>query len=445
MLLLPMALLVLGPRVASASVQRLDVDAATRQRVIATAAALLREQYVSAEIGERMAAALADRAARGAYDAITLGPALAQLLTFELREVSGDHHVGVMYSVESIPERADDSHGGDADEYLRTARRANFGFARLELLPGNLGYLDLRGFYRAEVAGATAAGAMAFLSDTDALIIDLRHNGGGSPSMVSLLATYLIAGEPVHLSDIVWRSEGRTESLWTLADVPGRRYLKPVYLLTSGSTFSAAEGFACVLQSLGRAHVIGETTAGGANAGRATRLGEHFSIVVPSGHAIDAVRKTSWEGVGVSPDVGVPAGIALETAQISALEALRTAERDPQWQRNLESAAREARAALEKATRALPPQPTPSSTGNTELRLAGAAYARRVAVIGSFNAWEDGRTLCAREAEQWVCRIDLAPGRHRYQFVIDGTRTIDPANPNMEATDLGDVVSVLVK
>jgi C-terminal processing protease CtpA/Prc len=206
-------------------------------------------------------------------------------------------------------------------EQMRSRMAAgNFGFEKLERLEGNVGYIDLRGFAPAEMAGESAAAAMNFLTNTDALIIDLRKNGGGDPSMVALLCSYLFSPEPVHLNDLYFRPDDSTHQWWTFPYVPGKRYEdKPVYLLTSQRTFSAEEEFTYNLKNLKRVTIVGETTGGGAHPGGGRPLDDHFGMFVPTGRAINPITKTNWEGTGVPPDVAVPADAALKTAHLAAL------------------------------------------------------------------------------------------------------------------------------
>ena len=368
-------LLSLLPGAAAAQQPDLRIDAETRKTVVEAAARALEAQYVYPDVGAKMAAAVRERASRGEYDRITLGPVLADVLTLHLREVSRDKHVGLFYRADPIPEEGAGPPPAPADDepYNASARRQNFGFERLERLPGNVGYLDLRGLYRAEVGAETAAHAMAFLAHTDALILDLRRNSGGNPSMIVFLASYLFDRQPVQLTGLYWREGGRTVEHWTLPYVPGARYVdKPVWVLTSEQTFSGGEALAYDLKNLKRAKVVGETTGGGANPGRGRRLHEHFEIFVPAGRAVSPVTGTSWEGAGVEPDVKVPAGYALEWAHLDALETLAASGADVSRKRALESAARDAAKALGEAKARTPAETPPSLAGNTELRLRGA-------------------------------------------------------------------------
>jgi C-terminal processing protease CtpA/Prc len=159
------------------------------------------------------------------------------------------------------------------------------------------------------------AAAMTFLAGTRAMIIDLRQNGGGSPRMVALVASYLF-DRRTHLNDLWTRSTDATEEFWTQDSVAGRRFggEKPVFVLTSARTFSGGEEFTYDLKTLKRATIVGETTGGGAHPVRGRRIDDHFMIGVPFARAVNPVTHTNWEGVGVEPDTKVPAADALTTA-----------------------------------------------------------------------------------------------------------------------------------
>jgi hypothetical protein len=302
----------------------LPIDAAVRARVVSKAVDVLERSYVSAETARVMTDALRAREKAGAYDTVTSADAFARALTDDLRSVSHDKHLRVRYSHAPVgPDREGFAPPPPSAAEAAFRRSVNFGFEKLERLPGNIGYLEVRGFDDAALAGPTLAAAFTFLAETDALVIDLRRNPGGSGETVALLASYLFDAA-THLNDIVWRETGRTEASWTRTDVPGRRYgqAKPAYVLTSDRTFSAAEECAYDLQTRKRATVVGATTGGGAHAGGTRRLDDHFEMWVPAGRAVNPVTKTNWEGVGVTPDHAVPESDALRAAEVLALQAL---------------------------------------------------------------------------------------------------------------------------
>ena len=299
------------------------IDAATRTQVIEAALKRLNEAYVFPEVAAKMEQAVRQRISAREYDQITSAKELANKLTEDLQVVSKDKHLRVRYShrpIPVMPERKEPT-AEELERMQRELSRINYGFEKLERLPGNLGYVEFRGFTDPKGGADTVAAVFNFLANTDALIIDLRRNGGGRPEMVALISSYLFGPEPVHLNSLYWREGNRTQDFYTQKDVAGKRYgNKDVYVLTSNYTFSAAEEFTYNLKNLKRVTIIGETTGGGAHPGGGARLHDHFSMFVPSGRAINPITKTNWEGTGVEPDIKVPADQALKVAQLTALK-----------------------------------------------------------------------------------------------------------------------------
>ena len=300
------------------------LDAAIRDEVIDRVLEALNVAYVFPDVAKTMEEAIRARQHSKEYDAITSSRQLAQLLTEHLREVSRDEHLSVNFFAQPprSPSAPPGAIGQTLEERQRTIfGRQNFGFARLERLAGNIGYVDLRGFVPPAFGGDTAAAAMTLLASTDAVIFDLRENGGGDPRMVAFITSYLFGPQPVHLNDFYDRRTNETRASWTLPYLPGRRLTDvDVYVLTSSRTFSGGEEFTYNLKHLKRAIVVGETTGGGAHTVGSERINSHFSISVPSGRPINPVTKTNWERVGVEPDVKVPAESALKAAHLMALE-----------------------------------------------------------------------------------------------------------------------------
>jgi hypothetical protein len=309
------------------SVSDLDfkIDAATRARVISGTIAKLDEFYVFPEISKKMGDAVRARQKRGEYDSVTDGDAFAKLLTDNFQEVSHDKHLRVDFSPAAMPERPEGPPDADAiAQYRKEMERMNCGFDKMEILSGNVGYLKFDMFADPEVCGPTAVAAMGFLANVDAIIFDLRENGGGDPKMVALVSTYLFS-KPTHLNDLWERKTDTIQQYWTLAYVPGKRLDdKPAYVLTSKRTFSGAEEFTYNLKNLKRATIIGETTGGGAHPVSGHRIDDHFMIGVPFAKAINPISKINWEGTGVEPDVKVPAADALATARKLAMEKLES-------------------------------------------------------------------------------------------------------------------------
>ena len=317
------------------------VNAQDRAAIIDDVTAALNETYVFPETAKKMEELVRRQLKSGAYDRLGTMDAFTQKLTEDLRSVSHDLHLGVGWDPEPPPGEA----GGPTPEQRQARfeaqlRRDNYCFRKVERLTGNVGYLKLDCFAQAELGGSTAVAAMGFLAGSDALIFDLRDNGGGSPSMIQLITSYLMPGEPTHLNSFYVRKGDKTEQFWTQAWVPGTRMTDmPVFVLTSGRTFSAAEEFTYNLKNLKRATLVGETTGGGAHPVDLHRVkGYPVSMRLPFGRAINPISGTNWEGTGVEPDVKVPVADALTVAHARALSAVAEKATDPEQKASLEFA-----------------------------------------------------------------------------------------------------------
>jgi hypothetical protein len=300
----------------------MTIDQATRTQVIDAILKELNDRYVFPEVAKQMETNMRQRISNKEYDSITSAEEFAKKLTEDLQSVSRDKHLRVRYSAPVIPVRKPNSEPSPEQraEFENNMKRINFAFEKVERLPGNIGYIKFNNFLAPELGAETVAAAMNFVTNTDALIFDLRENGGGDPEMVALITSYLFGDKPVHLNSLYWREGNRTEEFWTKPTVLGKKYGdKDVYVLTSNRTFSAAEEFSNNLKTLKRAAIVGETTGGGANPGGMFRVGDHFGVFVPTGRAINPITKTNWEGTGVEPDVKVSKELALKTAYLSAL------------------------------------------------------------------------------------------------------------------------------
>ncbi len=305
------------------------ISAKEKAAVIESLAVAVRDRYVFADKGAQLAKILRQRRARHEYDRITSSKEFADSLLAHMQAFTHDRHMRVHYRYEPFPKRDEldeDSPARDAERarQLEEMRVRNYGFERVERLAGNVGYLELRMFAGMPEAQPTAIAAMNFLANCDAVIVDLRRNGGGSPSMIQTLLTYFVPeGARLHINDFYQRETDGIEQYYTSSYVPGPRLAgRPLYVLVSNLTGSAAEEFAYDVQTHELGTLVGATTAGAANPGGLFRLTDHLAAFIATGRAINPVTKTNWEGVGVKPDVDVPAGEALRTAHVAALEKL---------------------------------------------------------------------------------------------------------------------------
>ena len=265
---------------------------------------------------------------RGAYRDLTDPVTFVEKLADDADDVYVNKHFGmaVMPPFDPATDGEKEVDPREEERAQRAMRRQNYGFQKVEVLPGNIGYLKLDQFVNTDRAGGTAIGAMNFLGNADALIFDVRTNPGGDASMIRLLTSYLFE-EQQHLIDWYVRDLEETIQSWTLDYVPGTRLSKiPVYVLTSDFTGSAAEEFTFDLQHLKRATVVGDTTAGAGHTVNTVFIhfdGFRVGMRVPYGNAVDPKTGKGWEGSGVIPDIAVPADKALSVAQLDALKRLR--------------------------------------------------------------------------------------------------------------------------
>jgi len=318
-----------------------DVKAISVERI---STALLKT-YIFLDKAEQMTALIRQKLVDGDYDDLESGQQFCLALTQDLRSVSMDKHLTVLYTGRANGEDAGEP--DPADEplrermFLEQLQHRNFDFQKLEILEGNVGYLKLNSFSGTEFSGDTAVAAMNFLANCDAIIFDLRENGGGHPSLIQLLTSYFVE-EPTHLNSFYIRETDTTRQFWTAEHVAGPRMTDVhLYVLTSGFTFSGAEEFSYNLKTLEQATLVGETTGGGAHPVNFISFPEiGISMSLPFGRAVNPITGTNWEGRGVEPHLAVPAAEALDRAHMDALEKL--AARAPTTERaaDLQRAAR---------------------------------------------------------------------------------------------------------
>lgn len=296
-------------------------DASDTESLISELAQEIRDNYVFPELGQKTADFLLKRAGDGAYEGLD-SQQLSMQVTQDLREITHDLHFGFR----ALPEGWASESQNDGSELADPRRNTSpNGFMRIERLDGNIGYLELRGFMEIESARDNANAAMQLLAGSSALIIDLRQNGGGHPGTVQLLSSYLFdPDEPVHLNSLYFRPSDETTEFWTHDNINVENAMPdvPVYVLTSGRTFSAAEEFSYNLQCLERATIVGETTGGGAHPVDGFIIANKFVANIPVGRAINPITQTNWEGVGVIPDITVAAPEALDAAIGQILQTL---------------------------------------------------------------------------------------------------------------------------
>lgn len=282
----------------------------------------LNEVYIFPDRAAAAETLLRSKLQSGRYS-LPAGDALCALVNEDLFEACADKHLRLIWH------EADDS--GEAprsDEELIAELREMFrlenqGVRRVERLPGNIGLIELTVIPEANTAGRAIAAAFELVQHTSGLILDLRAARGGAPDGVAYLSSFLFADGEVHLSDVVEGPHGPTRQYWTSGSLLGPRYVdRPVFALVSGSTFSGGEALAYDLQALGRLKIVGEVSRGGAHPSTVVSLGENVELRLPTARTVNPVTGGDWEGVGVVPDIPVPAAEAFDVARREILDAL---------------------------------------------------------------------------------------------------------------------------
>jgi hypothetical protein len=297
--------------------QSLD-NAEYRADILRQIAGLLETKYVLPDLAPQYAAEFAKRCEQGAYDNYSNPKEFAEKVTADLVEITHDRHTNFRLIESSEIGEKPTSSLHHPLRYHQLILKENCGFSKLEWIDGNIGYLDIRRFNVFPDVRDRVIGAMRFLENADAIIVDLRENGGGSGDYLS---SYFLK-HPTQLTGSYSREDDFLSEFWTSKDI-GMAPLTdvPLFVLTSGRTFSASESFAYDMKVRGRAVLVGEPTKGGAHSVDLYQIGDRFEIYLSTARAINPVTGGNWEGVGVVPDVRVAEAAALETAVALARKA----------------------------------------------------------------------------------------------------------------------------
>jgi len=265
---------------------------------------LMNDYYVSPDVAKSTEVHLRKELKNGHFEKFKDDLSFAEALTTAVQFINKDKHMRIQ--VNPAFEEAVNSPERMVEErfyQINRSRNFNSGLNTVKILEGNVGYLDLRGFAGMESGKEIADAYMRLMSRSDAVIVDLTKNGGGSPAMVQYLCSYFF-DKVVHLNSLYWRDGDRTQEFWSLEKVGGEKMPDvPLFVIISNKTFSGAEEFSYNLQTQNRAILVGQTSGGGANPGGTMPVNENLSVFIPSGKAINPITNTNWEGVGVVPNI----------------------------------------------------------------------------------------------------------------------------------------------
>jgi hypothetical protein len=410
---------------ATVAAQVSALDATVRREVVDSVTAQVERWYVDPDTGRLIAAHIRTRAQRGVYDSATVPRRLAELLTTDLRAINGDLHLSVSFAPPSA--------SGAPRSLLSFADRSqHYALGRIDVLPGNVGYMELTGFSGDPGARDMIVSALKYLESTDAIIFDVRRNRGGSAGLVNFLVSHFTGNDTVASLVVKSRGAERGNTRYTLANVPGpRRPDVPLYVLTSRSSGSAGEDFPFVLKNMKRATIVGDRTAGAGHNVRSVPSGHGFQTGISITRVSDPRTGLEWEQVGVQPDVKVDPAIALETAHRMALDTL------------LAKASNEARRTLELHREVAAAREAPRVVSPDKLAVYAGDYdgGRNVSIRGGTLYY---RTTATAMPEPAVALSDSTFAlsslvRLNFERVGNGSMRIRAALPDGGTTIIGRV------
>ncbi len=295
-----------------------------RKTTIDTVCYLLQKYYVSPEKALKISEALKTNLQNGIYDKLLNPYIFADEINKNMLTISKDNHLVLNYIRNNSKENLKLPTSAYLQNYELELKQKNYGFKELKILEGNIGYMRIDDFVSPKYSGETAVTALNFLSNSHAIVFDMRYNTGGDVGLIQLIMSqFYSADTTIHLNNFYYKATNSTTQMWTVPNIKGNKMPKmPIYVLTSNKTFSSAEAFAYNLQALKRGIVIGEKTGGGANAGNIEPISNIFTLFLPNEITTNPITKSNWETTGVIPDIVVASQNALEKAQLVALENL---------------------------------------------------------------------------------------------------------------------------
>jgi len=322
----------------------LDLNSSDKEEIVKKVASIMHEKYVFVDVGKKMAKHILQLYGQGEYVQFNEVKPFCRRLTSDLRKISNDKHIFVFYSPEEAVDVAARNNQLLVEEieeinkyYEKIEQRENYGFKKVEILKGNIGYFEIEYISGDPKACEKVDNILGFLCNTNAIIIDLRNNGGGGGSGADdLLMSYFFGEEKVLLSGVYDRESDKIQQTWSLENVSGKRLPNiDLYILTSSKTFSAAENISYSLQALNRAVIVGEKTKGGAHPIDVIQVKGDILTQVSIGNSINPITGTNWEGVGVKPDIDVSSEDALSKAHILAINKIINKTNDPEYKEEL--------------------------------------------------------------------------------------------------------------
>lgn len=321
------------------SIKSQELSNNQKKKLITSVSDLLVKNYVFEDDATAVSAFLNNNFKNGKYKSVNDTQKFIDLIVSDIRSINNDQHLDIYFL--SNKKRSQGSKTTLPTSLLEErGAKNNYGIKEIKVLDGNIGYLNISNFSLSDYfdeAKKTFKSSMNFVGNTDALILDMRNNPGGSNDLTIFLLSYFFSKENKHLWDVFDKPSNKTTKYYTDTIKQNKYVDKPVFILLNSNSFSAPEAFAYSLKHYGKAKVIGEKSYGGAHPTLVFKIDEEFSVQIPTSRIINPITNTDWEQKGVIPDIQSSSDKALVTAQIMALEKLNENQPKEEYQTFIKS------------------------------------------------------------------------------------------------------------
>lgn len=291
------------------------------ESAITAIAKLIDDNYVFPKKGKQIATHFLQEYKNGKFNQTNDWNTFGSIATECLRNFSHDGHLYVRHDPKTVKEltaaqhdpvdsNSTDQFSYDPFYYGKEAIEKNFGFREVKILDGNIGYIKLSEINISARSLPVLFAAMEFISNTKALVIDLRDNGGGGSELGSVFPSYFLPKD-IPLLDFKTRNGPSTIDK-TVLWLTEKKYDNPLFIIVNNGTASAAEAFAYSLQNKKRAKIIGQPSAGAANMNSWYVVNEQIFVSVSTAAPTLPGTEVSWEQIGIQPDHIVEAGTEIE-------------------------------------------------------------------------------------------------------------------------------------
>ncbi|NUM79502.1 S41 family peptidase [bacterium] len=294
-----------------------DLDAklkpAQKKEIVAKVVSLLKDNYVFVEKADVMGKELQKKLETNQYDSFETLDSFGDQLNRDLLSLSNDRHLQINFSPKIVRQLRKDAAGekqAPDEGFIELLKSENFRMRKVEILHGNIGYFKLDNFVELKYCKETLTGAMNFISNSSAIILDLSECGGGPSETMDFILSYFLP-EATKIGELRFRKNNELKESYTIKDPAIKKLTEvPLFILVSNNTASAAEGLAACLKEYKRAVLVGGQTKGLGNPGELFVINDVLYMFITTAVSGTAKSGANFDGKGITPDVVVPSSHA---------------------------------------------------------------------------------------------------------------------------------------